>query len=205
MGDSKMSALFNKTSEDIIRTKGARAVKNVSRASKTAREAKEADVAHTKLFQVYLNNNAKTKNKAPDYKLGNNHAHYSSLLKNNNRLQYMNMVVLSQVLLYLNSRDGVITEDNLEEDISPFIDNLIGRSYNSNTKNLIKADISDKKGSNPENDYLIMRYKMILEFFKYMRFIKILESSNNINNNENVEETTKITKGTMIHPHYEEL
>jgi hypothetical protein len=200
MGDSKISALFNKTSGYTTRTKGARAVKDPS---KVAKEAKETDAAHTKLFQVYLNNNAKTKNKAPDYKLGNNHTYYSNLLRNNNRLQYMNMAVLSQVLLYLNSRDGVITEENLEEDTSPFIDNLIGRSYNSTTKNLIKTEISDKKDSNPENDYLIMRYKMILEFFKYLRFVKILEVSKD--NNIEKEEPVMITKGTMIHPQYEEL
>lgn len=191
------------------RVKGIRTVKNVS---KTGKVTKESDAAHTKLFHTYLNDNAKNKNEPPKYKLGDkNNEYYSNLLRNVTQLQYMNMVILSQVLLYLNSRNGEFSNENFEEDISIYIDNLIGRDYNSNNKNLIKLDLDKEKKENVKEEYLIIRKKTILRFFAYIRFIIILKN----NKDREIEKYKEINKkrekttsgrdrGTMIHPHYED-
>lgn len=160
---------FNDTSSKNKRVKGIRSV----REQKLTKNVNPNDVAFNKLFNNYLNVNPKPKSKDEIFrsKLEPNQNYYSDLLKNNNQLKDMNMMILSQVLLYLNLSSEKDLPDNLEEEITPYIDDLIGERFNVTNKTLIDIDIKD------EISYLITRYKTYFEFFSYIRFVKNLENN----------------------------
>ena len=85
------------STQNVKRTKGLRSVKKNQKKLKI----NTIESTHNKLFNSYLVENPK--GSSPNYKLGDQHRYYSDLLSSRKEIQYMNMILLSQVLLYLKS------------------------------------------------------------------------------------------------------
>lgn len=100
--------------------------------------------------------------------LGSKHQYYMKLLINTHKLHDMSMMILSQVLLYLNSVDDNVSPDNFEKQIEPYINALIGKNFNDRDNKLL--DISNVSSKN----YDIIRLRTYLEFYRYTRFMQLL-------------------------------
>ena len=155
--------------KSVKRTKGLRSVKKEQNKSNIG----NSESAHNKLFNCYLMENPKSPFSI--YKLGNRHQYYSDLLNSKKELQYMNMILLSQVLLYLNKFNKLLDEG----EILIYINNLIGK--NKDESGLIKFIIETKDEEKAQREYSIIRQKITFEFLKYIRFVKILVDQHIIN------------------------
>jgi len=170
-------------SPKITRGKGLRSVKEEVNRKESINDR---SAAYTKLFDHYLSE--QQQNKILVRKLVN-HDYFSNLLRNKKELQYMNMNLLVKVLLFLDSKD----DDLFSKDPKSEILNYLNNSTIKQNKSLIRQiNIIDDN-------------KEVLDFFRYIRFIKIL-MDNKINKEEK-EETriwNKARNMEMIHPHSDE-
>jgi len=173
-------------SPKITRGKGLRSVKdsvkNVANDEINRKDyINDRNVSYTKLFDYYLSD--QQQNKVLTRKL-ENHDYFSTLLKDKKELQHMNMNLLAKVLLYLDSKDDTLFDKNPKSEIANFL-----------TNSTIKQAKTSAKNTNNIDD------KEILDFFRYIRFIKILMDNNKLNNENDEKILTKIKNMEMIHPH----
>lgn len=149
------------------RVKGVRGVRTEQLSTKTINPN---DLAYNKLFNVYLKVDAK--DERSQSKLGENYTYFSNLLRNNNQLKDMHMIVLAQVLLFLNQTTYEELDNTLDKQIEPYINELINSNYFSTDKSLIKVNTN-----NDRDTYNIIKYRAIVEFYRYIKFVKLLEEN----------------------------
>lgn len=173
-------------SPKITRGKGLRSVKEEVNKKESVNDR---SAAYTKLFDHYLSE--QQQNKILIRKL-TNHDYLANLLRNKRELQYMTMSLLANVLLFLDSKDDALFNRDPKSEILNFLKN----STIKQNKILIKQ-------INAVDDN-----KEVLDFFRYIRFIKTLMDSNKTKINKDEEETTRIWNKArnmvMIHPHSDE-
>lgn len=170
-------------SPKITRGKGLRSVKEEVNKKEFINDR---NAAYTKLFDYYLSE--QHQNKILIRKL-TNHDYFSNLLRNKKELQYMNMNLLAKVLLFLDSKDDDLFTINPKLEILNYLN-----------KTILKQNKSSIKQINIIDDN-----KEVLDFFRYIRFVKIL--MDNIKNNKGEEETriwSKARNMEMINPHSED-
>ena len=172
-------------SPKITRGKG---IRSVSEENNQKGFINDRDIAYTKLFDYYLSDQRQDKILIRKLK---RHDYFSYILRNKKELQHMKMDLLSKVLLFLDSKD----DDNLfgknaKSEILTYLNNSTGKQ----NKNLAK------KVNNIDDDNF-MENKEVLDFFRYVGFIKILMDTNKNNNEDEEQELTKNYKLEMIHPH----
>jgi hypothetical protein len=180
----KMDLLIK--SPKITRGKGIRSVKDTVEKDRI----NEVDAAYNKLFNHYLSNQQQDKSLVRKLV---NHDYFEHLLRNKKELQYMNMELLSKVLLFLDSKDDISSRNTKQE----ILDGLNDFS----TKQTKKVD--DSKETKEYKEY--KQNKEILDFFRYVRFVEELINEQDLKvENEDEEEVRawfKQKKLPMIHPH----
>lgn len=171
-------------SPKITRGKGIRSVKEEVNQKGYVNDR---NVAYTKLFDYYLSE--QQPNKTLIRKL-TKHDYFADLLRNKRELQNMNINLLSKVLLFLDSKDDNLFNRDARSEILSYL--------NDSTKQVKKVNIID--------DINITENKEVLDFFRYIGYVKILMDNNKFKNYEKEEEKiwNKISKLEMIHPHTEE-
>jgi len=106
--------------------------------------------------------------------LGNEHSYYMQVLSTSVLIQYMNMPILAQVLLLLHDLKGLTLEQQInissfEDQITPYVNKLIGSNFNDKSDKVFKLE------NFTEEEYEITRIEMLIEFLRYVRFVKLLE------------------------------
>jgi hypothetical protein len=170
-------------SPKITRGKGIRSVKEEDK-----EYVNDRNVAYTKLFDHYLSE------QRPDKTLIRKltkHDYFADLLRNKRELQNMQMELLSEVLLFLDSRDDDLFDKDPKAEILNYLNN-------STTKQVKKINILD--------DITIVENKKVLDFFRYIGYVKLLMDNNKFKNYEKEEEKlwNKTSKLEMINPHKDE-
>ena len=156
-------------SPKITRGKGIRSVKDEPLVKKFA---SDRDAAHNKLFENYL---SEKKGDKSNYKIIRkliNYDYFYDLLLNKRELQYMNMELLSRVLL--------------------FSDNKLGQKklFGSDPKSEILNYLNNSRfqqNKNDKNDKILLQNKLVIDFFRYVGFVQTL-----INKNIEIEENPQI-------------
>lgn len=106
--------------------------------------------------------------------LGNEHSYYMQVLSHSVIVQYMNMHILAQVLLSLHDSKSFTSEQqanlgSFEDQITPYVNKLIGSDFNDKSDKIFKLE------NVTEKEYEITRIEMLIEFLRYVRFVKLLE------------------------------
>lgn len=159
--------------------KGIKGIRSVQK-SKVESETDANDAAYNKLFNVLLSNKSKIKGRGKNneiitFELTNKYEYYSYLLKNTKKLQYMNMVILAEVLKFLDKYGGLGSKDQ-DKQIAPYINILVGKDMNNTKDSLIKIEINKNETSDTKQDsYDIIRNRTIITFIRYIIFIAELE------------------------------
>ena len=172
-------------SPKITRGKGLRSVKD----EVNKREGvNDRSTAYTKLFDHYLSE--QQHNKIPVRKLAN-HEYFADLLTNKRELQNMDINLLASVLLFLDSKN----------------DNLFNRDPRAETLDHLNNSTTKQNKSLTKQTSVMDDNKRVLDFFRYIRYVKIL-MDNKINEGEGREEETRMWNKArnmeMIHPHSDE-
>lgn len=179
-------------SPKITRGKGIRSVKieSVQKDSISDRNA-----AYTKLFDHYLSE--QQQNKILIRKL-TKHDYFSDVLRNKKELQNMSMKLLAKVLLFLDSKDDdylFVRDAKLE-----IINYLNNPTIKQNKKLVKKVSVID--------DDNIIENKEVLDFFRYVKFMKILMDNynkfNNVDHEDHEEKPWIKNQKPMIHGFMEE-
>lgn len=169
-------------SPKITRGKGLRSVKEVD----VKETINDRNAAHTKLFDGYLSD--QQQNKILIRKLVN-HEYFSNLLRNKKELQVMSTLLLAKVLLFLDSKDDNLFSKDPKSEILSYLNN----SPIKQSKVVVKRIGVDDN-------------KEILDFFRYIRFMKILMDNNKTNKEaEEIRIWNKARNMEMIHPHSDEF
>lgn len=175
-------------SPKITRGKGIRSVKieNIQKDSISDRNA-----AYTKLFDHYLSE--QQQNKTLIRKL-TKHEYFSDLLRNKKELQNMDIKLLAKVLLFLDSKedDDYLFVSDAKSEIINYLNNPL---IKQNKKLVKKVTVID------DNNYV--ENKEVLDFFRYVKFMKILMDNYDKLENESHEEKQWVRARNleMIHPH----
>lgn len=167
-------------SPKITRGKGLRAVKEDEI---NIQINNDRNSAYTKLFDYYLSDQQQDKTLIRKLE---NHDYFASLLKDKKELQYMNMNLLAKVLLFLDSKEDTLFNKNPKSEILNYL-NI----------SMVKQNKNSLKTPNP-----IDNNKEVLDFFRYIRFVKTLMDNNKIENGEKKERLlNKAQNKEMIHPY----